>query len=85
MKFSSRIKPKPEVDVNYSMKLDLPLYLQVLLIGASLYALVVIFIPTGALPPDGYWLKAAHLCMFLVFAIILWQKLSGNKQPLNDN
>ncbi|MFT4685083.1 MAG: hypothetical protein ACJATN_000110 [Neolewinella sp.] len=67
------------------MKLGLPLYLHIPLIGASLYTLVVIFIPTGALPPNSYWLKAAHLCMFLVFAVILWQKLSGNKQPLNDN
>lgn len=63
------------------MKLGLPLYLQVVLIGASLYALVVIILSLADyLPSNGYWVIAAYICLTVVNLVILWRRGQQRKQ-----
>ena len=63
------------------MKLGLPLYLQVLLIGASIYALVVIFMSIADyLPSESNWVIAAYICLTFVNLVILWRRRQQRHQ-----
>jgi len=57
------------------MNLGLPLYQQIVLIGASLYALVVIFLSIADyVSSDSYWVIVAYICLTVVNVVILWKR-----------
>ncbi len=56
-----------------AMQAPLPPYLRLVLIMASLYALVVIFMSIAdRLPSDSPWVRAGYLCMFAVCVSVLF-------------
>lgn len=63
------------------MKLGLPLPVQILFIGASIYALIVIFMSIADyVPSDSNWVIAAYVCLTVVNLVILWKRGQQRKQ-----
>ena len=57
------------------MNLGLSLYQQIILIAASLYALVVIFLSIlDKIPSESNWVIAAYICLTVVNVVILWKR-----------
>ncbi len=66
------------------MNLGLPLYQQVILIGASLYALVVIFMSIADyVSSDSYWVIVAYICLTVVNLVVLWKRHQQRQEILS--
>lgn len=57
------------------MNLGLPLYQQIILIAAGLYALVVILLSiTDNIPSESNWVIAAYVCLTVVNLVVFWKR-----------